>query len=267
MVANTTIKHINKLNFIHKMELPELSQLGLSAGQIQVYTAVLELGIATLNHIQEKVSLDRRNIYDVLDKLIEMGLVSYTQSKGRRVYQCTHPNKLREEIQKKEEKLLELKNKLPQVESLYEFSRPEIGAEVLRGNEALKSLLNEALNYPATYWIGGNSGIEQCSEEMHYWFKRWTKKRIELNKFMYDLVDRGTFLEDFKPNDLAKHKKSFYKYCPLPKNLASPMVIIIFGNKVAQVLWSKQSFAVVIESEQIRESFMKYFYYFWKDEY
>ncbi|MBI4980127.1 hypothetical protein HZC30_01050 [Candidatus Woesearchaeota archaeon] len=247
------------------MELPELSQLDLSPGQIQVYTAVLELGIATLNHIQEKVSLDRRNIYDILDRLMEKGLISYTQSKGGKVYQCTHPNKLKEEIQKKEEKLSDLKNKLPQIESLYNYSRPEIRAEVLRGNEALKSLLNEALNCPATYWIGGNSGVEQCSEEMHYWFKRWTKKRIELKKFMYDLVDYGTSLEDFKPNDLAKHKKSFYKYCQLPKNLSSPMVIILFGNKVAQVLWSKQSFAVVIESEEIKESFMRYFNYFWKE--
>ena len=42
------------------------------------------------------------------------------------------------------------------------------------------------------------------------------------------------------------------------------MVIIIFGNKVAQVLWSKQSFAFVLESAELKESFMKYFHYFWK---
>lgn len=43
------------------------------------------------------------------------------------------------------------------------------------------------------------------------------------------------------------------------------MVIIIFGNKVGQVLWSNQSFAFVLESKEIKESFMKYFKYFWKD--
>jgi hypothetical protein len=42
------------------------------------------------------------------------------------------------------------------------------------------------------------------------------------------------------------------------------MVIIIFGNKVAQILWAKQPFAFVIESEEIRESYMGYFDYFWK---
>ncbi|HLD10984.1 MAG TPA: hypothetical protein VJB89_02795 [Candidatus Nanoarchaeia archaeon] len=43
------------------------------------------------------------------------------------------------------------------------------------------------------------------------------------------------------------------------------MAIIIFGNKVVQVLWNNQSFALVIELEEIKNSFMKYFNYFWKD--
>ena len=41
------------------------------------------------------------------------------------------------------------------------------------------------------------------------------------------------------------------------------MVIAVFGNKVAQILWSKQSFAFVIESDEIKDSFMRYFHYFW----
>jgi hypothetical protein len=43
------------------------------------------------------------------------------------------------------------------------------------------------------------------------------------------------------------------------------MVVLIFGDKVAQILWHEQPFAFVLESGEIRESFMKYFHYFWKD--
>jgi len=75
----------------------------------------------------------------------------------------------------------------------------------------------------------------------------------------------GTFLEGLEPDNLKKHKKEFYKRCELPKDLQSPMVILIFGNKVAQILWQKQSFAFVLESEKIKQSFMKYFHYFWKE--
>lgn len=62
-----------------------------------------------------------------------------------------------------------------------------------------------------------------------------------------------------------KHKKEFYEYKELPKGMYTPMVFIIFGNKVVQILWGKQSFAFVLESEKIKESFMRYFDYFWNN--
>lgn len=246
------------------MEIPELKELGLTAGQIKVYQAILEIGKAGIHSIQEKTSLERRAIYDILNKLIDKGYVTYINEKASKQYQCTHPRNLKEIIEEKQKILERLQGKIPQITDLFNYSRPDIRAEVYRGNESIMALLNEALEYDATYWIGGNSGIETCSEKMRLFFKRWTEKRRELKKFMYDLVDFGTHLEDFKPNDIAKHKKYFYKYCNLPKKLQSPVVIIMFGTKVMQILWGKQSFAFVLDSKEIHESFMKYFNYFWK---
>lgn len=245
------------------MELNKLETLGLSEGQIKVYTSVLELGISTLNKIQEKTGIERRNIYDILNKLIEKGLISYTVEKGKRTYQCTHPNKILEEIEKEEADLKELKKQIPQIKDIFESSKPEIRAEVYRGNESIKALLNESLDYKEQFWIGGNSGIEKTN--LNIWIKHWMNKRAEKKIMLYDLADYGTYLEGLEPHKRHKHKKVFYKRCELPKNLNSPMVIFIFGNKVAQILWSKQSFAFVLESKEIKESFMKYFYYFWKE--
>ena len=248
------------------MELEELKELGLSDGQVRVYVAILELGSASINAIHEKTGFERRAIYDIINKLIERGLISYTLEQGKRTYQCASPRIIKEEIEKKTWLLKSLKNKLPSISEMYNLAKPKIRAEIYRGNNAMKTLLDEALDYPATYWIGGNSGVEaNTGDEMKRWFKKWTTRRVELKRFMYDLVDYGTSLEDFAPKDLKKHKKFYYKYCELPRELRSPMVIIIFGNKVVQVLWSKQSFAFVLESEEIKESFMKYFYYFWKE--
>ena len=239
------------------MNLEKLKELNLTRGGIKVYEAVLELGISNLNKIQERTGIERRNIYDILNKLIEKGLISYTIEKGKRTYQITSPTKLLEEINKKEQSLKELKKQIPDINEIFEKVKPEIKAEVHRGNESIKTLMNESLNYKKQYWIGGNSGIE--STNLKIWFTHWMKERAKKKIWMYDLVDKGTFLEGFKPN-----KKIFYERQELPKNLNSPMVIFIFGNKVAQILWSKQSFAFVLESEEIKESFMKYFNYFWK---
>ena len=70
-----------------------------------------------------------------------------------------------------------------------------------------------------------------------------------------------------KLNDLEMHKKNYYERSELPEHFSSPMVIVIFGNKVVQILWSEQSFAFVLDSEEIKESYMKYFNYFLKDNY
>src|SRR3989344_7966275 len=129
------------------LKLGSLKELGLTEGQISVYSAVLEKGISTLNNIHEKTGIERRNIYDILNKLIERGLISYTLEKGKRTYQCTHPNTLREEIHKKKAILDNLEKELPSIQEFYTLARPEIGAEVYRGNEAIKTLLHEILAY------------------------------------------------------------------------------------------------------------------------
>lgn len=249
------------------MELDELKDLDFTKGQIKVFQAVLELGTGGVQSIQEKTGLERRAIYDILNKLIEKGFISYVIEDKKRQYKIVSPKNIKEIIESKKESLINLYNKIPEIEEIYNFKKQSIHAEVYRGNDSMKAMLNEALKYKETYWIGGNSGVEQCSHDMYLFFKSWTKKRIENKNFMYDLVANGTSLEDYPPNNITKHKKEYYKYCELPKDLKSPMVIIIFGDNVAQVLWSKQSFAFVIESKEIKDSFMKYFNYFWKNPY
>ena len=245
--------------------LENLRELGLSEGQISVYSAVLELGISSLGSIQEKTGIERRNIYDILNKLIEKGLVSYTIEKGKKTYQCTHPSKILEEIKKKQESLKELEKSIPDIKDIFDVAKTDIRAEVYRGFESMKSLLNEFLEYKETYWIGGNSGVEKT--QLDIWFKHWMDKRAEEKRMMYDLVSYGTFLEGLDPKDIKKHKQVYYKFCSLPKGFYTPLIIVVFGNKVAQILWTQQPFAFVIESEEVRESFMKYFNHFWKNPY
>ncbi|MFA5796608.1 MAG: helix-turn-helix domain-containing protein [Candidatus Woesearchaeota archaeon] len=247
------------------MQLENLKELGLSDGQIRVYSALLSLGTSSLGGIQEKTSIERRNIYDILNKLIEKGLVSYIAENGKKSYQCTHPNNIIEDIQEKQKKLEQLQTQVPSMIAFYEQVKVDIHAEVFRGNDAIKALLMDVLNYKESYWIGGNSGVERTS--LKFWFGHWMKKRVERKHLMYDLVDHGTFLEDLKPTDIKTHRKNYYKYCSLPPQLSSPMIMIIYGNKVAQLLWQKKPFAFVMESKEIKESFMKYFNYFWKEPY
>lgn len=115
--------------------------------------------------------------------------------------------------------------------------------------------------------MGGNSfeNYKEVPENLQVYFEHWMKKRVKKKHLMHDLVSYGTHLKGLEPNKISEHKKQHYKYCQLPKDVYVPMVAIIFGNKVAQVIWGQQSFAFVMESKKIKESFMKYFNHFWKN--
>ncbi|MAG02151.1 hypothetical protein CMI42_02340 [Candidatus Pacearchaeota archaeon] len=252
------------------MNIDYLTSIGLTKGEINVYSAVLELGVSSLNSIHEKTAIERRNIYDILNKLIEKGLISYTIEKGKKTFQITNPNKILSYLDDQKQDIdnakNEIKSHIPELMNLFNQSKTDIRAEVFRGDASIKALLIEILDHKESRWMGGNSfeGYNAVSNNLMIWFSHWMKKRIKKKHVMHDLVSHGTWLEGLEPNKKELHKKSYYKYCQLPKELYVPMVVIIFGNKVAQVLWSKQPFAFVLESDKIQESFMKYFNHFWK---
>jgi HTH-type transcriptional regulator, sugar sensing transcriptional regulator len=244
------------------MDLSNLGELGLSQGEISVYNALLSTGLSNLQKIQEKTGIERRNIYDILSKLINKGLVSYTIEDNKRKYQCTSPNKLNEDITKKQAQLDEIKKQIPLMQQIYDNKSPDINAQVYRGVDAIKNLLEELLTHKASYWMGGNSfeRYTAAPKGLQLWFEAWMKKRVEVEHVMYDLVSSGTSLKGLDKS----HESKKYHYCELPKGMYTPMVIIIFGDKVAQVLWNDQPFAFVMESKKTQQTFMKYFKHFWK---
>ncbi len=228
------------------MDLEFLRKIGLTEGEIKVYNALLEAGTSGLSLIHEKTAIERRNIYDILTKLIEKGLVSYIVEKGKKRFQITHPNKILDFLDEKRRDIetieTEIKPQIPNLIQVFNENKPEIRAEIFRGNEAIKALLNEALEYDKNYWMGGNAGLDQY---FPYWWKHYNKKRIEKKVFWYDLADYGFYLSTYKKP--KTYKNEYYELRFLPKDLISPMVLFLYQNKVSQILWGKKSFAFVLE--------------------
>ena len=243
------------------MELTNLTELGLTDGQIRVYSAILELGNPNLNSIHEKTGIERRNIYDILNKLIEKALISYIDDNKSRKYRCTPTSKIMQEIRDKESRLKNLELELPSIAKIMESTKSEVNAQIYRGNEGFKNLFEEMLEYKESYWLGGNSfeNYTAFSESFFAWFENWMHRRLVKKHVMFDLVSHGTNLRGLK----STTKQAYYHYKQLPKDMYIPIVICIFGDKVAQISWSEK-FAFVMQSKMMKDGFMKYFNYFWK---
>ncbi len=135
---------------------------------------------------------------------------------------------------------------------------------VYSGIKGIELIFEDMLNYKDNWFIGGNCGVEKY---MDGFWKQWNKRRVAKKVFWHDLLDHGTAFSTYnysaKERERLK-KEEFYEYRVLPKELASPHVFFIYGDKVANVLWNKTPAAFVIENKEIAESYKKYFDYIWK---
>lgn len=245
------------------MNLELLRKLGLSDGEIKVYTALLDIGVSSINNIHEKVGIDRRNIYDILNKLIERGLVSYIEENNKKVFKITNPEKILSYIEEKRSNLSDIKQEvsklIPQIQEIYQSKKNELFAEIFKGPEGLKAVWDDMLNYDNIYWIG--SGMYVPIGFPAYW-DDWNKRRMKKKIGSYHL-----FRHDKKEE--VKNKKGFEKnnitnWKFLPKEFSgNPTVTATYGNKVAQLLFGEYINVFVIESKELAENYKKYHKYLW----
>ncbi len=236
------------------MQINELRVLGLTGGEIKVYSAILNIGISTINRIHEKTGLERRAIYDIINKLIEKGLITYTIEKGKRTYQCAPPSRLKEEVNKRREELEKFAKLIPSIEKIYGSSKPKINFEIFRGEEGIKSVFEDMLNYKSIYAIGGGFYIVK---ELHYYWLNYNKRRIKLKSKWRNLVRH-----ELKKQKIPKTELIDIKF--LPKEFSgNPVVIIIYGDKVVNLSWGEEWFAFMIESKEVAGNYKRYHQYLW----
>jgi len=239
------------------MELEILKKVGLSEGETKIYGALLDLGNSPINKIHEKTGIDRRNIYDILNKLIERGLVIYTDENKKRTFNLSNPKKIISYLEEKKESINNIEEEisqiLPNIIEKYDSSKEEIGSEVFRGANGIKAVWEDMLSYKEIKWIGsGNYVPNKFPLFFVNWNKRRNKKKIQSFHLFREEI-RGKLIKD------VGHAKF------LPKEFSgNPTVTAIYGNKVVQFLFGDTLFAFVIESEGLAENYRSYHKYLWK---
>ena len=236
------------------MEIKELKSLGLANGEIKVYSAILNIGNSSINSIHEKTGLERRAIYDIINKLIGKGLISYTTEKGKKTYQCSPINKIKQQIQEKEQEIKFLKQKVPELEKIYNTSKPSTKFEIFRGKQGMKTIFEDMLNYKDVYVIGG--GFYLINELPHFW-PQYNERRIKAKCVWHNLV-----INELK-NKIPETRLVDAKI--LPKEFSgNPIAILIYGNKVLNLSWGQNTFAIIIEDKNMAENYKKYHKYLWE---
>ncbi|MDD5192802.1 MAG: helix-turn-helix domain-containing protein [Candidatus Nanoarchaeia archaeon] len=234
------------------MELTKLLQdLGLEEKECKVYLALLQLGETTATKISEKTNLDRTLIYQLTNKLIEKGLVSYIIKNNVKYFSSANPKKLLQDLKEKELKLQEV---MPELINLTKAKEEETRVEIFRGKEGLKAVLKDLIRTKKDYVAFGEEGRFQ------------QVLPIDIHQFLNQIVKNNIHEKVLVREDLrgivVSSKNSEFRY--LPKEYLSPVTIAVYGNKVANFIWTSPYYAILTENKEIANSLRSQFNALWK---
>ena len=237
-----------------------LTKLDLSKNEAKIYETLLDIGQSTIGNIAKTANINRRNVYDSMDRLIEKGLVFEIKETRETIYSPVDPKKLQELIKEKETALLSV---MPQMLSLYQNKSHRNDIFIYKGLEGWKNYMRDILRVGEdVYTIGGN-GVwtdNRLSQFLDFFVKEAEKKNIGFNiLFNNEVKERDA--------DILRAIESNHAF--LSKDYSMPCVVEIFGDHV--VIFSNLSSAkidetasfTVIVNKSIADTFRVWFQMMW----
>ena len=231
------------------MDRKILEDTGLTPKEVDVYLALITSDSASISDIMNRAKVSRKSIYEILQKLLDKGLVSYTIKDNKKQYTAVTPEKLIDLLKEKEANLETI---LPELLRKHKESEEEISARVFIGKEGIKTVINSQLTAKKIYVIAGNG---EAFDYLRYFMPQFIKKRVRLKIKANILFNKNAREKKFNI-PLAE-----VRY--LPREYATPLTTVIYGDNLNFMIYSNNPLAIKIKSKEIAHSFMNYFNLMW----
>lgn len=238
-----------------------LKDFGLTDNEIKLYLKLLELGSATSGQLMKETGFYSKTVYELLDKLIEKGLVSFVVKANTKHFEAENPKKFLDVISEEEKELKsreeQIKQILPELVARRKLSKEPQEATIYKGNKGMKSVFEDVLKQKEEILVFGGGG--KFKDALGPYSELWHKKRAKVGIKLRLLWNEK--LRD-KQKDLEELKLLQVKF--LPEEFDNPAPAIIYGDKVAITVWSETPIATLIRSKDVAKSYKSYFDMLWK---
>jgi len=174
------------INFIIyiKMDKSILKKLALNDKEVMVYLTLLEYGAISVRSLAELTSINRGTTYDILKKLIDLGIVSYYQKDTKQKFVAEKPERLLKLIETKEREIKETKNDIekiiPELRLLQDKGDHSPTCKLYEDYKGLRVILEDVLEVMSDskekeYYL---YSATELSQDMKKAFPDFTKTRI-----------------------------------------------------------------------------------------
>jgi hypothetical protein len=136
---------------------------------------------------------------------------------------------------------------------MYRAPKEEHQVTLYYGYKGLKSVFQNILREGKENWVLDSEG--QFTERMPYYAPHFKREAEKIKLKIKHLVRRGVDLKPTKTTEVRYYTS---------KQVASPSVINIYGDKIAIIIWTEQPEAVIIKNKAAADSFRNYFEMLWK---
>jgi HTH-type transcriptional regulator, sugar sensing transcriptional regulator len=256
------------------MQTELLKEAGLTEGEIKVYLSLLEIGTSTTGPIIEKSKIAKSIIYQILEKLIDKGLVSFIIKEKTKYFQAAQPQKILDYIDERKEKLEENRNKVENMlPKLISIAQPTDGISVqvfegFKGFVTSWELMYSKLKKGDEYHAWGIYPLQE--ERFHLYWERDNLRRKKLGFEGKLLFNKGT------PKEILKNRNSFKgsdaRY--MNSNIKTPAWFVVYKDTTIICLQTlkieedgprEKPASIVIINKKIAQTFEAYFQELWKD--
>lgn len=200
-----------------------LENLGLSPNEAKIYQGLLELGKASVPQISLYIGVHKRNIYDIIPKLLKKGLIYLHADHEENKYAPVAPNKLSDLIWEKESKLNSI---LPELNRQFKKTATKEAVYIYKGVEGFKNYLRDILKVGEdVYFIGAKGGW--FDKDLQTFIKKFLRQAKEKKIKYYHIFDHQ--IKKQAPELLPVLGRP-YKF--LPEKYSTTGAIDIFGDHI-----------------------------------
>ncbi|MBW3013230.1 helix-turn-helix domain-containing protein [Candidatus Woesearchaeota archaeon] len=246
------------------MELSDLKKIGLTEGEIKLYSALLDLGESTRTELAKKSGISPSKIYDVANRLLEKGIIASVKKNGVIHFSAADPERIKDFIQSKEQEIEKEKKlvdeMLPILLAKYSKTKEETDVEVFYGWEGMKTIFDNKVKEmdkgESEYIFGASKGYDSKQADIffsQYYLKKKKKgfgSKIIFNEDVRKNTKRTSIFRE-KPNEMRfLHQDTFTE-------------INLYKNTVLIIMLLKQPIVIRVKNNEAAVSFKKFFDTLW----
>ncbi|MDA1209241.1 MAG: urea ABC transporter substrate-binding protein [bacterium] len=249
-----------------------LTDIGLTDKEAQMYITLLRHGSQSTSLLAKKSGFNRGTAYVILHQLLEKGLAAKSMKRKVQCFAPLDPNSLIDYLdrQKKhaeagKEKVATMMGQLTAITNPM-TSKPKI--EFFDGPEGARAVLERTLQAECKTI----KAFQSISDILQFvgaeYFDDYTMKSTKLGYALHAIrtkeQDKKAFSIDERMEHITTSVKEKREIRFAPEDLAFPMTMFLFDDKLALISSKEESFAAIIQSSELISMQSKLFDLLWR---